>query len=373
MEIRKPKKSQGVPKQKRSGTLLQEIKDTFIHPYGSKYLKDLNNSIENSGFWDASLSEQMVILSRLFFDSVDDPKHLLKILKNSDSEHLKGCAPSIVYLLYSNNPGKCCSELRSVGKLDGTWPQEDAQVMLSQLAIKYGVNSILSITESWLNDPDERVRRLLVEGFRPRGVWKEHIKELKNDPKPLKPILKKAIGDDSLYVRKAAANNINDISKDNPDIVISWTKTWLKRSNKKQKWSIKQGLRGLLRDNNKDALALLGFNQTDSLQVNWKGKLDKTVKINTIIPLRFSVRNSGDSALNLKIQMLLTAPGKGNRLRTKTFILATLTLKEKESRIISKNFHFVDYNSTPRLPGKYTMMVSCNGNEIKKKSFIYSG
>ncbi len=235
MEIRIPKKSKGIPKQNRSGTLLQEINDTFIHPYGFEYLAKLYDSIEDSGYWEASLTEQMVILSRLFFISVDDPKKLLKILKNSKSEHLRGSAPNIVYLLYSDNPNKCCSELRLVGKLDGAWPQEDAQIMLSQLAIKYGVNAILSITESWLNDPDELVRRILVEGFRPRGVWKKHIKELKIDPTPLKFLLQKAIGDESLYVRKATANNINDIAKDNADIVISWTKEWLKKSDQKEK------------------------------------------------------------------------------------------------------------------------------------------
>ena len=373
MEIRKPKKSKGVPKQNRNSTLLQEIADTFIHPYGSKYLNKINNSTETSGYWEASLSEQMVILSKLFYNSVDDPKQLLKILKNSKSEHLRGLAPNIVYLLYSNNPDKCCSALRLVGKLDGVWPQENAQIMLSQLVIKHGVNSVLSITESWINDPDERVRRILVEAFRPRGVWKKHIKELKIDPTPLKLILQNTIGDVSLYVRKAAANNINDISKDNPDVIISWAKEWLNKSNKEQEWSLKQGLRGLLRDNNKEALAILGFNYSDSVQIKWTTKLGKFVKINTLIPLKFIIKNNGDKNLNLIMHMLLTAPGIANRLRTKNFIIAALTLNAKESKTISKNFHFVDYNSTPRLPGKYNMILYCNGNEIKKRSFIYQG
>ena len=371
MEIRKPKKSKGVPKQKRSGTLLQEIHDTFNHPYGLKYLKNINNSMEDSGYWDASLSAQLAILSKILFESVKDVKILLDLLKISKSDYLRGSTAVIVYLQFSDNPKKCCLELRTVGQLDGISPQEEAQVMLSNLAIKHGVKSILSITGSWIKDPDQRVRRLLVEGFRPRGVWKKHIIELKIDPTPLKLLLRKAIGDKSLYVRKAAANNINDISKENPGTVISWTREWIRKSNKEEKWSIKQGLRGLLRDNNKDALAIVGFNQSDSLHIKWTGKLNKTVKINTLIPLEFKVKNNGNSDLSLRMHMLLTAPGKGNRLRTKNFIIASLTLKAKESKTVSKAFHFVDYNSTPRLPGKYTMILYCNGDEIRKKSFIY--
>jgi len=373
LEIRKPNKSKGVPKQKKSGTLLQEINDTLDHQFGSNYLDKLNNSIVESGYWDVSLSGQMNILSKLFFNSVDDTKKLIKLLKNSKFEYLRGSAARVVYLFHYDNPKKCCSELLSVGKLDGIWPQEYAQIMLSQLAIKYGVKSILSITASWINDPDERVRRILVEGFRPKGVWKKHIEELKIDPSPLKLMLQKAIGDDSLYVRKAAANNINDISKSNPEVVISWTKEWLKKSTEEQKWSIKQGLRGLLRENNKEALALLGFSQTDSIQIKWISKLGQSVKINTLIPLKLTIKNSGDKDLNLRLHILLSSPGMGNRMRTKNFIFATLTLKAKESKRISKNFHFVNYNSTPRLPGKYIMKLICNGNEISEKSFIYQG
>ena len=371
MEIRKPKKSDGVPKQKRSGTLLHEIRETFSRPYGSKFIRNINKSIEESSYWDSSLSEQMIILSNILFDSVDDCKQLIDLLKRSNSEYLRGSAARVVFFLYSDNLKKCCSELRLVGKLDGIWPQEDAQIMLSKLAIKHGVNSILSITGSWINDPDQRVRRLIVEAFRPRGVWKKHIKELKNNPTLVKPLLQKAIADESLYVRKAGANNINDISKDNPDVVISWTQEWFREGNKVQKWSVKQGLRGLLRENNKDALAILGFNQTDSIQMQWTNKLNKTVKINTIIPIEFTLKNNRDSDIDLRMHMLLESPGKGKNLRIKNYIITTINLKGKESKFISKKFHFVDYNSTPRLPGKYTMILYCNGNEIKKKSFIY--
>jgi len=97
LEIRKPKKSDGVPKQKRSGTLLHEIMETFSRPYGSKFIKYINKSIEESGYWDSSLSEQMIILSNILFDSVDDCNQLIDLLKRSNSQYLRGsAAPKII-------------------------------------------------------------------------------------------------------------------------------------------------------------------------------------------------------------------------------------------------------------------------------------
>ncbi len=373
MEIRKPKKSKGVPKQYKTGTLLQEVKETFSLAYGAKYVEKLNRLIEKSGYWDASLSGQIVILSNLLFESVDDLKILLDLLKNSNSDYLRGSAAFVVYLLYSDNPKKCCLELKSVGKLDGISPQEEAQVMLSNLAIKHGVKSIHSMTGSWINDSNERVRRLLVEAFRPRGVWKQHIKELKVDPTILKPLLQKAIGDKSLYVRKAAANNLNDISKENPEVVISWTQMWNRNSTEEEKWSIKHGLRGLLRDNNKEALSILGFDTSGEFIIKWTASISKTININTLIPLEFKVKNNGTLDLKLRLHLRFLSPGKGRKQRTKDFVIATFTIPAEETKIVTKNFHFVDYNSTPRLPGKQTMILFCNGEEITKKSFYYPG
>jgi 3-methyladenine DNA glycosylase AlkC len=48
---------------------------------------------------------------------------------------------------------------------------------------------------------------------------------VRKDPSPILPILENLKADPSEYVRRSVANNLNDIAKDNPSLVIKNGKT----------------------------------------------------------------------------------------------------------------------------------------------------
>jgi 3-methyladenine DNA glycosylase AlkC len=73
---------------------------------------------------------------------------------------------------------------------------------------------------SWSKHTDNRVRRLASEGSRPRLPWAMALPNLKKNPTPILPILNNLKQDSSEIVRRSVANNLNDISKDNPEFVI---------------------------------------------------------------------------------------------------------------------------------------------------------
>jgi len=91
---------------------------------------------------------------------------------------------------------------------------------------------------AWADHPNEHVRRLSSEGCRPRLPWGMALKAFKKDPAPILPILEKLKTDEALYVRKSVANNLNDIVKDNPDIVLKTAKRWLKTKNPHTNWIV---------------------------------------------------------------------------------------------------------------------------------------
>lgn len=68
------------------------------------------------------------------------------------------------------------------------------------------------------------VRRLASEGCRPRLPWAMSLPKLKENPAPIIPIMENLKNDPSRFVRLSVANNLNDISKDNPQIVIALAK-----------------------------------------------------------------------------------------------------------------------------------------------------
>ena len=72
----------------------------------------------------------------------------------------------------------------------------------------------------WACRQNHQVRRLASEGCRPRLPWGVALPALQANPSPILPILERLKRDPSEAVRRSVANNLNDIAKDNPDVVI---------------------------------------------------------------------------------------------------------------------------------------------------------
>jgi 3-methyladenine DNA glycosylase AlkC len=80
---------------------------------------------------------------------------------------------------------------------------------------------------------------------------------LSPDPGPILPILENLKEDESLFVKKSVANNINDILKDNYDIGIRLLKRWSRSQNTNTRWIIKHALRNELKKVNTEAINLV--------------------------------------------------------------------------------------------------------------------
>lgn len=109
----------------------------------------------------------------------------------------------------------------------------------------------------WSQDTSVHVRRLSSEGMRPRLPWAKKIDQFIIDPKPILPILENLKQDNSLFVKKSVANNLNDILKDNYSIGIDLLKKWSESKNKNTQWIIKHALRNEIKKNNPEALRLI--------------------------------------------------------------------------------------------------------------------
>ncbi|UCF29505.1 MAG: hypothetical protein JSW42_07510, partial [Chloroflexota bacterium] len=132
----------------------------------------------------------------------------LEALASSPVEKVRGVAAFIVPLLYPSDLQGEIDGLYFTGQLHGTWPQELSATDLHNMVIEHGVKSILPLVQDWMSDPNPPARRLVTESFRPRAVMLAHIEELKEDPRPLKPILEPLLDDLSDYVRKSVTNNL---------------------------------------------------------------------------------------------------------------------------------------------------------------------
>jgi 3-methyladenine DNA glycosylase AlkC len=111
--------------------------------------------------------------------------------------------------------------------------------------LKYG-GTMMKKMRTWSLHKSYHVRRLSSEGSRPRLPWAISIPELKKDPSPILPILENLKNDPSEWVRRSVANNLNDIAKDHPGLVIELARKW-KGISRETDAIIKHGSRTLLK------------------------------------------------------------------------------------------------------------------------------
>ncbi len=87
----------------------------------------------------------------------------------------------------------------------------------------------MKLLRKWVKDENHHVRRLVSEGTRPILPWASRLPAFQKCPMPVIALLDGLKADPELYVRRSVANNLNDIVKDHPDVVIETLKAWSKK------------------------------------------------------------------------------------------------------------------------------------------------
>jgi 3-methyladenine DNA glycosylase AlkC len=111
-------------------------------------------------------------------------------------------------------------------------------------SIAKNLTKSIEILSDWTNNEDENIRRFTTEATRPRGVWCEHIEELKQKPELCLSIIEPLKSDKAKYVQDSVGNWLNDASKTRPRFVIDICEKWeIESNNKETAYIIKKALR----------------------------------------------------------------------------------------------------------------------------------
>lgn len=221
--------------------------------------------------------------------------------------------------------------------------------------------------KKWSKSRNEHLRRLSSEGGRPRLPWAMALPEFKKDPKPILDIIVPLIADDSLYVRRSVANNFNDISKDNPQLIRRIASKYLGK-NKSSDWTIKHGCRTLLKSGDPEILNLFGFKSTEHLEVaefKWKQK----VAFGGIQEFSLKLKSTGKQLLGkLRLEFIIGFVKANGSLNEKVFKISEGDYKEKQ-KFIQKRFSFKPITTRKYYPGIHRISLVCNGVVMKSESF----
>lgn len=221
---------------------------------------------------------------------------------------------------------------------------------------------------AWSKDENHHVRRLSSEGCRPRLPWAMALPKYKNDPSRILEILKNLRDDESEYVRKSVANNINDITKDNPAVALKLSKSWYGKS-QHTNWIIKHGLRTLLKKGNEEALKIFGFKEKVNIKVSAIQLSDRKIKMGDALKFSFEMANEDPELSFFKIGFVVGYMKSSGKVSEKIFHVSEKDFGPRETVSFNKKLSFKDLSTRKHYPGKHYIYVVVNGNAFVKEEF----
>lgn len=227
---------------------------------------------------------------------------------------------------------------------------------------------MLRQTLLWSKHKDFKVRRLSSEGIRPMLPWAIGLPHYKKDPSDIIPILENLKDDPEEFVRRSVANNLNDISKNQPELVLEVSDKWFGANENRNKL-IKHGLRTLLKQGNSRALAHFGYAKIESLAFLDFNLLHNSVKIGESISFTFKLLNkeAGESRVRLEYAIYyLKANGSHSK---KVFKISERDLAAKSNFEIQKSHSFRIITTRVFHLGKHRLSVIINGKEFETREF----
>ncbi len=217
----------------------------------------------------------------------------------------------------------------------------------------------------WSLSENYHVRRLASEGCRPRLPWAVSLPEFKKDPTDIFPVLENLKCDASEYVRRSVANNLNDISKDNPSLVIDRVKKWKGQTVETDKL-VKHACRNLLKQGLPEVLNLFGFQPPEHIAVP-NFHCQKTVKIGHNLYFHFNLESSRNLGL-CRIEYKIYFKKANGSLSAKIFKISE-ALIQKNNKQIKKQHPFKIITTRKYYPGLHQLEIIINGQEMAKQDF----
>lgn len=227
------------------------------------------------------------------------------------------------------------------------------------------LNGTLKEMEKWSRDKNEHIRRLASEGCRPRLPWGIALPELKKDPNPLWKILENLKSDSSEYVRRSVANNLNDITKDHPELVFKKIKPWVGKSKETDKL-VKHALRTLLKKGDTKTMKLFGYGDNKNISLGNVVIENKTIAVGEKLNFKFDLGIK--SSMKIRFEYAVYFLLKNGEFGKKVFKISE---KEVEKgRIQVKRAHnFKPITTRTYYPGKQKLAIIINGNEYEALEF----
>lgn len=232
--------------------------------------------------------------------------------------------------------------------------------------IRYG-DRIMRTMETWTHHESHHVRRLASEGCRPRLPWAMALPEFKKNPIPILPILEQLKADPSEYVRRSVANNLNDIAKDHPALVLEVTKKWYGKKPQTD-WIVRHACRTLLKRGDETTLKFFGFDSTNGVSLSFFQWKPKSLRIGEYGIFSFQLLTK--KTVKLRVEYTISFMKSSGKHTKKVFMIAEREFSGNSVMTFRKKHSFRDLTTRKHYPGMHTITILVNGQKFSEKAFM---
>lgn len=221
------------------------------------------------------------------------------------------------------------------------------------------VDGTMAQMRRWATDDNEHVRRLASEGCRPRLPWGMALPVFKRDPRPVLEVLERLKADPSDYVRRSVANNLNDIAKDHPDVLLDVARRWHGVHQDTDRL-LKHACRTLLKRGDSAALALFGFDSAVEAEVRRFALSATRLAIGDRLGFTFEVRHHAAGPVTLRLEYAVEFARPAGRTYRKVFQIGERELAPGW-HAFARRHAFLDLSTRTHHPGVHRLTVLVNG------------
>jgi 3-methyladenine DNA glycosylase AlkC len=230
----------------------------------------------------------------------------------------------------------------------------------------------MAFLQAWTADENPHVRRLVSEGTRLRLPWAQRVAWLDQHPDRVISLLELLRDDPSTMVRRSVANNLNDLGKVRPDLLIRTAGAWLERASPERRLLVEHALRSAVKRGHKDALTLLGYGHTPRVSIEGVGFTPKRVRIGGRVAMTFGLKSTSPRQQQLLIDVAVHFVKARGVSAPKVFKLGRMTLGPHERIDLKTTFSLAVHTTRVPRPGRHDVDVIVNGCAVRAGSFEVS-
>jgi 3-methyladenine DNA glycosylase AlkC len=217
---------------------------------------------------------------------------------------------------------------------------------------------------SWAGDANPHVRRLVSEGTRLRLPWAPRVSWLDENPEQVLALLEMLKDDPASLVRRSVANNLNDLGKVRPQLLIQTCRSWLVDAPAERRELVEHALRSAVKRGDPEALRLLGYGQRPAVAVDDVNIAPRRVAIGGRVSIEFVLRSRSRAAQDVLVDLAVHFVKANGRSTPKVFKLKRVALPSRGRAEFATSVSLAVHTTRKPQPGRHHVDVIVNGSSM---------